>query len=393
MAAFATVMAELNQKFEKLQCNDIKKIKNYTYEPLLNQIHRIRSSKSPNVLDRFVIERLANGLDELAAANVQVTLQHGSCRKKRFVVISDTHGHESRLRLPNGDVLLHCGDIIQNYGQSTKNLLKDFSNFLGWVSSIKHRFEKVVFIAGNHDTYLEPKRRGYKRATSILREFLKDNPNVVYLHHSSVRIYGITIWGGSAMPCRRELYNMHYHSNAFERTQKQREKIWKKIPPAHIIMTHTPPGKILAHRTGDSVLSNELYKNVKRRTTPSFHVFGHEHQTFGITHENGTVFINAAQDILLRRDGISGGCPLIFDCGIGSEGEWKWERGQRGSEDWWAFEHEMGTQLERDYQENRHVSQVRSSKGWQYDIDFMRMEQKNTRTHKVRRVRRLTSMS
>jgi len=65
----------------------------------------------------------------------------------KLVCISDTHGDHEQVSLPDGDVLIHAGDIT---GHGTE---KDFLDFLTWFNSQPHAHK--LFVAGNHDRYLE----------------------------------------------------------------------------------------------------------------------------------------------------------------------------------------------------------------------------------------------
>ena len=65
----------------------------------------------------------------------------------RIVVISDTHGKHSPLILPDGDILVHCGDFCGR-GQ-----YQDALRFIGWFQSQPHKHK--IFIAGNHDLVFE----------------------------------------------------------------------------------------------------------------------------------------------------------------------------------------------------------------------------------------------
>ena len=61
----------------------------------------------------------------------------------RTVVISDTHGKHSLLRLPPGDLLIHCGDILSrnacigtNTGKCTGRALAALRDFNCWLGSV-----------------------------------------------------------------------------------------------------------------------------------------------------------------------------------------------------------------------------------------------------------------
>lgn len=64
----------------------------------------------------------------------------------RFVIISDTHSTQPR-DIPDGDVLLHSGDLTK-LGAAT-----EVKEQLDWLVSLPHRIK--VLIAGNHDFSLD----------------------------------------------------------------------------------------------------------------------------------------------------------------------------------------------------------------------------------------------
>jgi 3',5'-cyclic AMP phosphodiesterase CpdA len=67
----------------------------------------------------------------------------------RLVAISDTHGLHNRIDdLPDGDVLVHAGDIM-NSGYDPEDI-RSFNRWLG-ENPFKHR----VVCAGNHDRYFQ----------------------------------------------------------------------------------------------------------------------------------------------------------------------------------------------------------------------------------------------
>jgi len=67
----------------------------------------------------------------------------------RVVCISDTH--TNTLPVPNGDLLIHAGDL------TNAGTVEQIQAQLDWLASLPHR-EKIV-IAGNHDSYFDPKSR------------------------------------------------------------------------------------------------------------------------------------------------------------------------------------------------------------------------------------------
>jgi len=61
----------------------------------------------------------------------------------RIVAISDTHNQHDELELPEGNILVHCGDFT-NTGSYPEILL-----FVRWFAAQPHPTKLLVF--GNHD--------------------------------------------------------------------------------------------------------------------------------------------------------------------------------------------------------------------------------------------------
>ncbi|HEU4469447.1 MAG TPA: metallophosphoesterase, partial [Flavisolibacter sp.] len=93
----------------------------------------------------------------------------------RFVAISDTHGKHRTIRLPKGDVLLHAGDI--SYGRKKEEV----ADFLGWFA--KQDFAYRIFIAGNHDFFLE------KASPDEIKTLVPEG--VIYLNDSGFQVGNI----------------------------------------------------------------------------------------------------------------------------------------------------------------------------------------------------------
>ena len=101
-----------------------------------------------------------------------------------IICISDTHGKHNHLDLPEGDILLHAGDV------SRIGKRKEIEKFLRWFSAQPHPHK--VFVAGNHDYFFEDAH------PEIVDYVLPDN--IHYLNDSGVEIEGIKIWGSPVQP-------------------------------------------------------------------------------------------------------------------------------------------------------------------------------------------------
>lgn len=189
----------------------------------------------------------------------------------RIVFISDTHTRHREVRVPEGDILVHSGDISGRGGA------KEISLFMAWMDQQPHAHK--VMIAGNHDFLAERNPE----------EFLSLVPSgVTYLNDSGVEIAGLKIWGSPIQPW--------FHDWAFNRQRGPEIDVhWKKIPSGtDLLITHGPPYGILDTTTnGEKVGCADLLRRVEE-IRPRIHVFGHIHEAYGQHHQNGTHFINAS---------------------------------------------------------------------------------------------------
>ena len=70
------------------------------------------------------------------------------------VCVSDTHNTEPPL--PNGDILIHAGDL------SLDGTQREIQAALNWLNTLPH--EHKIVVAGNHDTLLEGHKEGSDNA-------------------------------------------------------------------------------------------------------------------------------------------------------------------------------------------------------------------------------------
>lgn len=190
----------------------------------------------------------------------------------KIIAISDTHGKEAWLDLPECDILLFCGD----FGIVDKQLLS-YANYWFGKQKAKHK----IFVAGNHDRELE--QIGKYKTKELFT-------NVIYLENDLVEVEGLKIYGSPFSP------EFNHWSFMYQRCGKTAKRIWEKIPEnLDILVTHCPPYGILDRnytdeRCGCEVLVRELFD--KR---PKYHFFGHIHG-YGETIETqeDTTFINCS---------------------------------------------------------------------------------------------------
>ncbi|TVQ91661.1 MAG: metallophosphoesterase [Deltaproteobacteria bacterium] len=186
----------------------------------------------------------------------------------RLVCISDTHARHRQLRVPDGDVLLHAGDL------SRRGAPEDVRDFDGWLGGLAHP-HKIV-IAGNHDFCFERNPQA--------RDWIT---NATYLQDEAVEIEGVRFYGS---PWQARFFDWAFN---LDRGAPLRE-VWRKIPPeTDVLLTHGPPLGVLDRTSrGQRVGCEDLLAAVER-VRPKVHVFGHIHESAGRLERGGTIFVNA----------------------------------------------------------------------------------------------------
>ncbi|MCB9733701.1 MAG: metallophosphatase domain-containing protein [Deltaproteobacteria bacterium] len=189
----------------------------------------------------------------------------------RVVCISDTHLRHGALTVPDGDVLVHAGDLLGH------GLVDEVEEVDLWLAALPHR-HKIV-IAGNHDWCFE---KAPAEAEAALR-------SATYLRDAGVVIDGVRFWGSPWQP--------EFLAWAFNlpRGEPLAER-WRLIPDdTDVLVTHGPPsGHGDRCFDGRRVGCEALLAAVRDRVRPRLHVFGHIHEGYGVTREGGTTFVNAS---------------------------------------------------------------------------------------------------
>lgn len=185
----------------------------------------------------------------------------------KIIAISDTHNKHKSIIIPDGDVIVHAGDI------SSMGHKHEIINFFKWFSKLPHNHK--ILIAGNHDFY-------FQYPESIIKEILPQN--IIYLYDEEIVIDGVKFWGSPYTPV--------FGNWAFMKSEKELEEHWKKIPEdVDVLITHGPPQGILDYEMGDKELMSKL---TTISCHPKIHIFGHIHEGYGIETKGVTKFVNAS---------------------------------------------------------------------------------------------------
>jgi len=186
----------------------------------------------------------------------------------RIVCVSDTHSLHDGVVVPDGDVLVHTGDL------SRRGSREDVRSFDRWLGELPHA-HKVV-IAGNHDFCFErdPAARGWIT-------------NALYLQDEGCVVAGLKMWGS---PWQPRFFDWAFN---LDRGAPLREK-WDLVPgDTDVLLTHGPPHGVL-DKTWDGLdVGCEALSAAVARVRPRLHVFGHIHEGYGRLERDGTVFVNA----------------------------------------------------------------------------------------------------
>lgn len=193
------------------------------------------------------------------------------------VLISDTHNRHQKVKVPDGDILIHAGDF------SLQGKVQENTAFFKWFSELPHPHK--IFISGNHDWMGERNPFAFK----VLRE---EYPNITYLEDSGVEVMGLKIYGS---PWQPEFCGWAYN---LRRGQALKEK-WAMIPEdTDILVTHGPPHKILDYVSWDKlhVGCEDLRERINQLPNLKVHVFGHIHSWGGKTMHDGPnpIYVNAS---------------------------------------------------------------------------------------------------
>lgn len=183
--------------------------------------------------------------------------------------MADTHTFHEDLQVPDGDVLIHAGDLTRAGHISELEEVRDF------FSSLPHRHKLVV--AGHHDWCFLREPRAARHVLS----------SVVYLEDEAVEIDGIKFYGSPWQPASR---GWAFH---LPRGPELAAK-WSSIPEdTDVLITHGPPRGIgdLAGFEGPSGCDDLLRRVMEVR--PKLHVFGHVHRDRGQWVGHTTHFVNA----------------------------------------------------------------------------------------------------
>lgn len=211
----------------------------------------------------------------------------------RLVATSDTHKKVDVKIIPDGDVFVHAGDLMQTGYPS------DFEEQLEWLAELPHKTK--LYVPGNHDFHMQvypgPALQQLRRI-GVWVVGLPDNDN-----YTSFKLEnGMSLLG---LP-----YVTNLPRWAFNSTE---EKIWEFLRRQgrhDIIVSHCPVKRILDSPKPGVHVGLDAYRSYMRNYNPSHWIFGHIHECYGTERQYNTNFYNVA---MCDRNYEHTNAPMVID--------------------------------------------------------------------------------
>ncbi|KAI2607936.1 Metallo-dependent phosphatase [Hypoxylon sp. NC1633] len=210
-------------------------------------------------------------------------------RRTRFVCISDTHN--CTVKLPKGDVLIHCGDLT-NQGS-----FAELSKQVAWLENAD--FECKLVIAGNHDLTLDTNffdqhgnyfHNNTPQNPIDCQNLLVQSRSLIYLKHSGRTIKltspsgphtTFNVFGSPYVPeCSKWAFQ---YSRSTLSKDAAAENLWKDIPlDTDILVTHGPARTHRDETRHGEAAGCESLRQAMWRVRPRIALCGHVHEARGV---------------------------------------------------------------------------------------------------------------
>jgi Predicted phosphoesterases, related to the Icc protein len=195
----------------------------------------------------------------------------------RIVATSDTHYTVDVKTIPDGDVFMHCGDLMRTGYPS------DFEKQLEWLAELPHEIK--LFTPGNHDFHLK----------------VYPGPALQQLRDVGVWVVGLPgneNYSTYKLPNGMNVLGLPYVTNlprwAFNETDAYLGEFLARQRSIDIVMSHAPPKHILDSPKPGINVGIQAYRDFARYHKPEHWFFGHIHECYGHEVQFGTEFWNVA---------------------------------------------------------------------------------------------------
>ena len=196
----------------------------------------------------------------------------------KIAFVSDTHGFEGSLDIPECDVLVHAGDVCSGFGE-----LMSIQNIAYWFEQLKSKgtVKEIILVPGNHDT-------NFLSKPEMSKALLKRGCH--FLQNEEVEIDGVKFYGTMFLDIVRNDSFLN-----LEDVIDGRIEFYDNMPECDVLITHQPPDIPHMSTTVDGFnLGCPFLKIAVEKLAPKIHSFGHVHNGAGQQQIGPTLFINAA---------------------------------------------------------------------------------------------------
>ena len=195
----------------------------------------------------------------------------------------DVHQDFTLLVPEDTEILFFTGDMTYRGAEwEIEILLEQFDK-------LSKRVPHIVGCLGNHEKGAEGKEDELKMRFAQV--------GVTLLHHESVEINGIKIFGSPYSPWFFDWAYSYYNPNMGTQQKDDRsgKEVWQDIPEdTQVLLTHGPPQFILDQCRNGAVGCPDLRRRIESIPSIKYHMFGHIHESVGITNVAGVTYSNGS---------------------------------------------------------------------------------------------------
>ena len=191
----------------------------------------------------------------------------------KIVCISDMHERYGGLDLPEGDILVCTGDFSDHAHSKDVERFNKWGNYIRAEYSFRHR----LLVTGNHDRFC---LTNPVEAATLLT-------NWTWLQANTIEIEAKIFHGISWQPWAWD--------DMWAKTGKRFIPLYAQIPEKiDVLLTHGPPFGIRDQVLNGAFVGDKYLANRVLEVRPQAHIFGHIHEAYGRTYQDGIEFINAS---------------------------------------------------------------------------------------------------
>lgn len=210
----------------------------------------------------------------------------------KIVATSDTHFPVDPAKIPDGDVFIHAGDLMN------RGYLPEWFEALEWLEKLPHKIK--LFVPGNHDFHLQ----------------VYPGPALQDLRSIGVTVLGLpgnSHYDSCTLPNGMSVLGIGGATNlprwAFNRTENELTQYLALVQRHNIVVTHAPTHGCLdvARKYHTGVMA---YRNYLQQSKPKIWIHGHIHECYGTSDYHDTKVYNVA---MCDRNSQQVNSPIVID--------------------------------------------------------------------------------